>query len=489
MTPPRIRSIRHGATLGLGLLLLPSLSFAEVKVPSIIGDGMVLQRELPVPVWGSANPGESVRVSFDGQSVSAKADTSGQWMVNLAPLQASKTGREMIIKGSNTLTIKDVLVGEVWLCSGQSNMADSFNKAKGRKIDPADLQAVASGVRFYAPEFKNPVNGNWCGLNEQSQNQLTRVGGYFGIRLYKELGIPIGLIEAYFSATPIQAWMPKEATERIRTKLEIPPDWNEPAPISQPGFQFDQHIAPILPVAMRGVVWYQGERNAKTYTGWEYRELLPYMIDTWRHLWAERTGLEVRKFPFYFVQPPAQEAKSDDEEWPWLRDSMRRALGTTENTGMVVFYDYGPSLHPEDKEPAGNRLALWALAKDYGKTGLVFSGPLLDKVTIQGDKAVLSFKYVGGGLKNKSGGSSLKFFEIAAKDGNYVPADASIEGDKVVVRAKEVPTPVSVRYLFRKQPPDAEVSLVNAEGLPASSFITDDSKPPRTSKHTPTADK
>ena len=240
---------------------------------------------------------------------------------------------------------------------------------------------------------------------------------------------------------------------------------------------------------MRGVVWYQGERNAKTYTGWEYRELLPYLIDTWRHLWAERAGLEVRKFPFYFVQPPAQEAKSDDEEWPWLRDSMRRALGTTENTGMVVFYDYGPSLHPEDKEPAGNRLALWALAKDYGKTGLVFSGPLLDKVTIQGDKAVLSFKYVGGGLKNKSGGSSLKFFEIAAKDGNYVPADASIEGDKVVVRAKEVPTPVSVRYLFRKQPPDAEVSLVNAEGLPASSFITDDSKPPRTSKHAPTADK
>ena len=474
--------------LGALALLFASTALAEVKMPPIFGDGMVLQRELPVPIWGTASPGENVTVSFAGQAVSAAADSSGKWMVRLAPLQASKTGREMSVKGSNTLTFGDVLVGEVWLCSGQSNMADSFNKAKGHRIDPSVLGSDLSGFRFYKPGFNRPGTGQWSILNEQTQNQLSRVAYYFGIQLHRELGVPIGLIQAFNSATPIQAWMPKEAAETIRVKLGIPEGWNETTDIGKPGAQFDDKIEPLLPVAFRGVIWYQGERNAKTYTGWEYRDLLPFLIGNWRHLWAARSATDLRNFPFYYVQVPPQE-KQPDEEWPWVRDSMRRALGTTENTGMAVFYDYGPDLHPENKQPAGERLALWALAKDYGKTGLVCSGPLLDKVTIQGDKAILSFKYVGGGLRNTSGGASLKFFEIAGKDGNYVPAEAFIDGDKVVVRAGEVANPVSVRYLFRKPKPDPEVSLINAEGLPASSFITDDSKPPRTAKHAPTADK
>ena len=460
---------------------------ADVQLPPLFSDGMVLQRDLQVPVWGTADPGESITVSLAGQDVTTKADSAGKWMVKLAPLKTEKTGKEMIVKGTNTLTIKDVLVGEVWLCSGQSNMADSFSRAKGKQIDPSELQEVASGIRFYVPGYKKPGTGKWSSLNVQSQNQLMRVGAYFGFRLYRELSIPIGLIEAYFSSTPIQAWMPKEAAERIRAKLNIPPDWNDPKDISAPGFQFNDKIAPILPVAFRGVVWYQGERNAKSFTGWEYRELLPYFINTWRQLWAERAGLEVRKFPFYYVQPPPQEAKPD-EEWAWLRDSMRRALNTTENTGMAVFYDFGPSLHPEDKKPAGERLALWALARDYGHTNLVCSGPLLDQVSIQGDKAVLSFKYAGGGLKCKTGGNKLKFFEIAGKDAKYRSAEATIQGDKVVVQSPEVRSPVYVRYLFIKAKPDPELSLINAEGLPASSFITDDLKPLRTSQHAPTPD-
>ncbi|NQT87773.1 9-O-acetylesterase, partial [bacterium] len=229
------------------------------------------------------------------------------------------------------------------------------------------------------------------------------------------------------------------------------------------------------------VIWYQGERNAKALTGWEYRHLLPFHIETWRELWADRAGLKPRKFPFYYVQAPTQESPVDGE-WPWLRDGMRRALDLTENTGMAVFYDYGPSLHPGNKQPAGERLALWALAKDYGRKDLVHCGPLLDTVTIDGGKAVLTFKHVGGGLKSKSGGKSLEFFEIAGKDGKYVAADAVIEGDTVVVQSKQAPAPVYVRYLFRKPEPDPEVSLINAEGLPASSFITDDFKPPRDGK-------
>jgi len=472
----------------LPLILATGLSaWADVQLPPLFSDGMVLQRDLPVPVWGTADPGENITVSFAGQNLTTKTDSAGKWMVKLESLKTSNTGREMIIRGNNTCAIKDVLVGEVWLCSGQSNMADSFNRNKGKQIDPDELREVAPGIRFYVPGYKKLGTGKWNALNVQTQNQLTRVGGYFGFRLYRELGVPIGLIEAYFSSTTIQAWMPKEAAERIRVKLGIPPGWNETLPIGQPEVQFDDKIAPILPVAFRGVVWYQGERNAKTYTGWEYRELLPYFINTWRELWAERVGLEVRKFPFYYVQPPPQEAKPD-EEWAWLRDSMRRALNTTENTGMAVFYDYGPSLHPENKKPAGERLALWALARDYGHTNLVCSGPLLDQVSIQGDKAVLSFKYVGGGLRCKAGGNKLKFFEIAGKDAKYFPAEATIQGEKVVVQAREVPSPVYVRYLFIKAKPDPELSLINAEGLPASSFITDNLKPPRTFKQAPTPD-
>ena len=479
--------MKNRLSLTAGWLLFPWMAFANVKVPPVFGSEMVLQRDLPVPVWGTANPGEAVTVMFDTQTVPTTADAAGNWMIKLAPLKTAKTGKTLTIKGSNTITFNDVLVGEVWLCSGQSNMADSFNRKDGKQIDPQVMATGLSGIRFYTPGYKKPGTGKWSTLNAQSQNQLTRVGGYFGIRLYQELGIPIGLVEAYFSSTTIQAWMPKTVAENIRVKLGIPPDWNETQPISQPAAQFDEKIAPILPVAIRGVIWYQGERNAKTYTGYEYRELLPCLIDTWRTLWADRSGLALRKFPFYYVQVPPQEGKSD-EEWPWVRDSMRRALSTTENTGMAVFYDYGPSLHPHEKEPAGLRLALWALVNDYGRQNLVCSGPLLDQVSLQGSQAVLSFKYVGGGLRNKSGGNQLKFFEIAGKDAKYFPAEAVIQGDKVVVQAREVKSPLYVRYLFRKSPPDPAISLINAEGLPASPFITDDFKPARAEKHAPTKD-
>jgi sialate O-acetylesterase len=362
------------------------------------------------------------------------------------------------------------VVGEVWLCSGQSNMAGRFVENKGRAIDPKVFEMDLSGFRF------NTRQG-WSVLSQKTQNQLSCVAYFFGLELYKELDIPIGLIQSYNSATPIQAWMPLKASEVIRKELGIPEGWNDIADNRNPAVQFNDKIAPLVPAAFRGVIWYQGERNAKAFTGWEYRWLLPFHIKIWRELWATQAGTPLRNFPFYYVQVPTQESPLDGE-WPWLRDGMRRALDLTENTGMAVFYDYGPGLHPENKEPSGQRLALWALAKDYGRD-IVYSGPLLDEVRIDGAKAVLSFKHVGGGLKNRSGGKKLRFFEIAGADGNYVAADAWIEGDTVVVQSKQVSAPVYVRYLFRKPAPDPEVSLINAEGLPASSFMTDDFKPPR----------
>ena len=460
------------ALLLFGTAVVVAADFGEVKLPAVFSNNMVLQQGLPVPVWGVAPPGAKVSVSFAGQNITTTADAEGKWMVVLEPLEASWTERTMIIQGpNNTITLSGILVGEVWLCSGQSNMQERFNAEKGRRIDPEVFEKDLSGFRF----SPGPEDSSWYILTPDTQYRCSCVAFYFGMKLYEELGVPVGLIIRSLGGTPIQAWMPKSTAEEIRKALNIPEGWNEEnKPERFPGAQFDKQIDPIIPVAMRGVIWYQGERNARTHTGWEYRYLLPTLIETWRELWARAAGTEPRKFPFYYVQVPTQGVQPD-AEWPWLRDAMRRALDLTENTGMAVFYDYGPSLHPENKQPAGERLALWALAKDYGRKDLVYSGPLLDKVERKGSMLVLHFRHVGSGLRSTSGGQELKFFEIAGNDGVYVPAKAWIvDDDAVVVMSPLVPEPVHVRYLFTKPEPDPEVSLINAEGLPASPFMTDD---------------
>ncbi|MEK6237731.1 MAG: beta-lactamase family protein, partial [Planctomycetales bacterium] len=435
------------------------------------------QRELPVPIWGTADAGEKITVSFASQQLKTVADDQGKWMVNLTPLKTSNEEQTLTVSGSNVIRFQGVLVGEVWLCSGQSNMADSFNPQKNRFIEPKYLKSDLSRYRV-STKF------GWDRINDRTQRSISRVGFYFGLELYQELKIPVGLILRYNSGTPIQSWIPKDASEVIRKRLGIPADWKDEQENRNPGVQFSDKISPIVPFAFRGVTWYQGERNAKAQTGWEYRDLLPFHIKTWRALWADRAGTKIRDFPFYYVQPPTQEAPTV-AEWPWLRDSLRRALAATDHTGMAVFYDHGPSLHPENKQPAGRRLALWALAKDYGREDLVHSGPLLDQVKFADGKTVMRFTHVGGGLRNASGGQDLKFFEVAGKDGKYVAAEARIEGATVVARSKAVSDPAYVRYLFRKPAPDPEVSLVNAEGLPASSFMTDDFKPSRDAQLSP----
>ena len=279
---------------------------AAVALPDIFGDNMVLQRELPVPVWGTASPGEKVTVSFAGQTLTTAADGRGKWMVTLKPLKTSTTEKTMTIAGSSTVTFSGVVVGEVWLCSGQSNMAGKFVKSKGRSIEPKAFEQDLSRFRF-------TTRLGWKALRPQTQQFLSCLAYYFGIELYRELKVPVGLILRYNSGTPIQAWMPAEASEVIRKKLNIPKRWKDDAANRRPGVQFDDKIAPILPVAFRGVIWYQGERNAKAQTGWEYRHLLPFHIKIWRELWARRAGLKVRNFPFYYVQVPTQESPVDAE--------------------------------------------------------------------------------------------------------------------------------------------------------------------------------
>ncbi len=450
--------------------LMPSLSHADVTLPKIFSSNMVLQRELTVPIWGTADAGELVTVKFAGQSKQAKADTDGKWMVHLDPLATSKQQQTLLVEGKNAVELTGVLVGEVWLCSGQSNMADSFNSSKNRHIEPEYFEKGLTRMRV-------STRLGWTGIDEKTQRTISRVGFYFGEKLYRELDVPIGLILRYNSGTPIQAWIPKDDSEVIRKRLGIPEGWNDVQENRNPGVQYADKIDPIVPVCFRGVIWYQGERNAKAQTGFEYRQLLPCMIENWRQLFARRSGLPERKFPFYYVQVPTQDATG---EWPWLRDAMRRALATTENTGMAVFYDHGPSLHPHDKHYAGERLALWALAKDYGRSELQYSGPLLKNVEFRGNTAQLSFDHVVDGLSNPTGDDSdLDYFEIAGEDGKYVLAKAKIVGDQVHVTSPQIDTPKYVRYLFRKPEPDPAISLVNSAGLPASSFMTDEFKPPR----------
>lgn len=450
--------------------LTPSVAKADVELPTIFSSNMVLQRELAVPVWGTADPGEDVTVRFAGQSRQTTADAAGKWMVRLDPLATSNTEQTLLVEGKNRLELSGVLVGEVWLCSGQSNMADSFSSSRNRFIEPEYFEKGLAQMRV-------STRHGWTGIDEKTQRSVSRVGFYFGEKLYRELKVPIGLILRYNSGTPIQAWIPRDDSEIIRKRLGIPEGWNDIQENRNPGVQFVDKIEPIIPVCFRGVIWYQGERNAKAQTGYEYRHLLPFMIDNWRQLFARRAGVPARNFPFYYVQVPTQDATG---EWPWLRDAMRRALTTTQNTGMAVFYDHGPSLHPHDKRYAGERLALWALAKDYGRSNLEYSGPLLKSVEYRGNTARLSFDHVAGGLSNPAGDeTSLNFFEIAGEDAKYVSANAKIVGDQVHVTSPQIANPKYVRYLFRKEQPDPTISLVNSAGLPASSFMTDDIKPPR----------
>ena len=476
---------RRGRTAALVAItlatFLSSLS-AEVSLSKMFGSKMVLQRERPVAVWGQADPGEAVALSFAGQERSTKADAQGDWRILLEPLEASKEGQQMTVRGpANEIILNNVLVGEVWLCAGQSNMAGRFSK--GHSIPDEAFAHGLQHMRFHDRK-------SWGGVDKKSQNRLSRVAFFFGYELYKELDVPIGLIPRHNGGTPVQAWMSKQDAEAIRTQLGIEPDWREEAKKQRaPGYQYRDKIEHVIPFTFRGAIWYQGERNAKGQTAWEYDRLFAHFIESWRKDWGERSGLPAYKFPFYYIQIPT-DIHMRGYEFPWLRDRQRRALEITENTGMAIFWEQGPGLHPANKHLAGKRLALLALANDYGQSELVQSGPLLDKVQFENGTARLSFTHTGSGLRERNGKSELDYFELAGADLVYQPATARIDADTVLVSSDQVTAPKYVRYLFNVYEGVTEsaeggkgdagggiFSLMNAEGIPASAFITDDAKP------------
>ena len=491
------------------ILLITSVARADVTLPQLLSDGMVLQQGRPINIWGKADPGEKITATFRGEAATAIASTEGSWKLRLGPLSAGGP-YSLTISGKNTITIRDVLVGEVWVCSGQSNMGFTV---KG-SLDAA--QAIASGddpyirlftvARTVASKPQDDVQGQWMTARPETVADFSAVCYFFGRSLHKALNEPVGLIHSSWGGTTAQTWMSRRALE---SDPELAPiaesskniwkvvdnyqqqldQWSREAKqadaegrpiVSPPASPFETGslwairpsslwngmVAPLTNETIAGVVWYQGEANAGRPV--QYRKLFPALIRGWRDAWGQGD------FPFLFVQLPnlANLDPQNNWNWPLLQEAQLKTLSVPK-TGMAVTIDLGDvgSLHPRNKEPVGYRLALAAQAIAYGRD-ISYSGPLYDHMEIEADTARLRFRYSNGGLEAKSSSprNLLMGFEIAGDDRKFAFADAEIQGETVVLKSSAVARPVAVRYCFHWA---QECNLYNRAGLPASPFRTD----------------
>lgn len=454
---------------------------ATLEPHSLFSSNAVLQRGRPVPVWGRAADDERVTVEFAGQKRETVAK-NGRFRVDLAPLEASAEGRTMTITGHTTVTLENILVGEVWLCSGQSNMEASMAWMHKHAPDGAaaiaaaadPLIRIASVPRRDEDEPQADAEVAWKPCSAETVAECSAVAAFFGRDLRRALGVPVGLIGSYAGGTPAEAWTDHATLSgdpRLATLLRAEEERSQAAgrqpgaPAyhnkSRPACLYNGMIAPLSPYAIRGVIWYQGESNSDAPL--LYRTLFPALVGGWRRLWGQGD------FPFLFVQI------APCTRWsPGLREAQLLAWKSTPQTAMVVTTDVGDAndSHPRKKEPVGARLALAARALAYGEA-IEYSGPEFDTLEVRGDRAVLHFKHTGGGLVAKDG--DLKGFFIAGADGHFWPARAEIlpnesPTDTVEVWAAEVPAPAAVRYGWAAVP---DGNLFNGAGLPASPFRTD----------------
>ena len=487
---------------------------ATVKPNSLFTDNMVLQRGVIVPVWGIAKDGETITVAFAGQQQTVVA-ANGKWAVKLTAL---KEGGPFImtIKGENTITIKNILVGEVWLCSGQSNMGFPVRSVRAignyAKVDevlrdaqnyPLIRQFAVPLKKFTStPAIADDVNGKWKVCDSTTAKDFTAVGYFFARELYKRLNVPIGIINSSYGGTQCENWMSKETLESfpelasiftnyqkgmtdfagkeekyktdqaklfekyradsalaVVEKKELPRKPSiplTPAERGGPTGLYNTMIAPLMPFAIKGAVWYQGEANGSR--GLQYRTLLPALINNWRTQW------NIGDFPFLIVQIPGWKGHQ-----PELREAQLLTWQKVPNTAMTVINDCDDTLdvHPGNKQPVGERLSLAARAIAYGDK-IEFSGPVYESMKINGSNIIVSFTHIGKGLMAKDG--ELKDFVIAAADKKFVPAKAIIKGNTVIVSAEGITDPKAVRLGWRLSP---QINLYNKEGLPATPFRTD----------------
>ncbi len=462
-----------------------------LQLAGMFKNHMVLQRECDAAIWGNARPGATVVVSpsWAEGSVEATADKTGKWHTTIKTPAAGGPFKVAVKSGSETKELSDVLVGEVWICSGQSNMQwklrgfgvkhfkEDVQKAKYPRIRFCDVPQVL------ALEGQDQVSPRWTVCSPESALAFSAVGYFFGSRLHQELDVPIGLVSTNWGGSSAEAWVspgvlkkdfpefnPQYATNQKildesgalffgRGKNKPPKGLNQ----RNPSVLYNSMIRPLIPFSFRGVVWYQGESNVKKPE--QYRTLFPAMIRDWRTRWGRGD------FPFYFVQIAPFAYKREPYSAAFLREAQTMTLAEP-NTGMVVTMDIGNpgNIHPKQKKPVGERLALLALKNDYGRKSLVASGPLYAEHAVEKATVRVSFTGVGGGLVSRDG-KPLTHFTIAGADKSFVKAQATIDGETIIVHSDQVKEPVAVRFAWGS---GDTPNLSNKDGLPASSFRTDD---------------
>jgi sialate O-acetylesterase len=487
----------------LTLCALSACTQASVRLPSLISDHMMLQRDQRIRIWGKADPGEAVSVTFRSQTVSTQTDPLGRWSVFLPP-GAAGGPFELNVKGTNTLTVRDVLVGDVWVGSGQSNMVWEVRQSDNAQKEIAEANHPT--IRIFEVALKSSdvplddVTGSWKAVTPESIANFSAVGYFFARHLQQRLKIPIGVVQSAWGGTPADAWTSLMALssdpallvswnewakalaaypdEQIKyeqrlaewelaaskAKAEGKPAPGKPGAPQGPGHQwtpgglYNAMIAPLVPMGIKGVIWYQGESNANDRRAPVYQRLFETMIRDWRSAWGQGD------FPFLFVQLANYAKVPTTTAWPIVRNAQFRTLGLA-NTGMAVTIDIGnpDDIHPTNKQDVGTRLALAARAVAYGEK-LIYSGPTFRQAIPEGKQLRIVFDHVGTGLVAKG---DLKGFQIAGADGKLLPANAKIEDNTVVVWADEVASPRVAAYAWSNSP---EATLFNNQGLPASPF-------------------
>jgi sialate O-acetylesterase len=493
------------------LFALGETARADVRLPEVISNNMVLQKDVPLPIWGWAAPGEEVTVTLGDASAKTAADGAGKWKVTLPAMKAAGGPHEMTVKGKDEIKVTNILIGEVWAGSGQSNMqwsvAQSANAqqeiatAKFPKIRLFIIPLVPAGTP------SEQVFARWVECSPESVANSSAVLYFFGREIHQKLDVPVGLITTAWGGTRIQPWIPPQGYAAIpeldgeknemigmltgyanqlsgyaealkgygeRLKAAKPGEPLPATPAALPGHPLNnsyQHtglyngmIHPIVPFAIRGFLWYQGESNNGQ--GMHYYQLKRGLIEGWRAAWNQEGN---RDFPFLFAQLAPFDYGGDPTRLPGIWEAQVETL-KVKNTGMAVLTDITTlkDIHPPNKQDVGRRLALWALANTYGQANLVYSGPLYKGVKFDGNKAIVSFSHAAG-LKSRDG-KDLSWWSIAGEDKRFVKATAKIEGDTVVVTADGAAKPVAVRFGWHQL---AEPNLANGAGLPASPFRTD----------------
>ncbi len=479
----------------------------ELRLADVFQSHMVLQRDMEVPVWGWTEPGAAVKVTVGGREASTRADEKGKWMVKVGPL-APGGPYELTVEGpGGKIRLEDVLAGDVWVASGQSNMDFLLEEAKNAEEEISRaryprIRLLRVGKMVGTEPFDFLSGGTWKPCNPDTAKEFSAVAYFFGRKLHEELRVPIGLIHTAWGGTCVEAWTPLEDLEackaaapifgwwrsimksfpqRLKKFQEVHGRWKEAAarakeegrplpeepypPLGpghdhQPAGLYNAMVHPLVPFGIKGVIWYQGEANVGRAR--QYKTLFPLLIRSWRKAWGQGP------FPFLFVQL-AGFGKWDYKLWPWLREAQEAALELPE-TGMATAVDIGEkdNIHPRNKQDVGLRLALVALARVYGKK-IEYSGPRFESMRVEGSRALISFTHVDGGLVSKTG-PNLAGFVVAGEDRIFHPARARIEGGCVVVTSPKVSRPSAVRYAWAGFP---ACSLYNRAGLPAPPFRTD----------------